>query len=161
MRLYIMRHGEAVPPSLKPFPGADASRELTDCGHAEAEHAAEWLASQQSTIDLAIVSPFVRAQQTFEHVSARIPIEVTEVSTEVTPEGDAYDFAGALLARLQLEPAESVLVVSHMPFVCYLVNYLDSAIQAPLFPTAGIAVLELEPLAMSGALKSFYRSTDD
>lgn len=161
MKIYIMRHGEAEPPVMRPYPGADAKRVLTDCGHAEAETAAEWLKTQEKGIDLAIVSPYSRARQTYDHVADSFPIEVTEVSTEVTPDGDPDDFASALLARLQIEPAESVLIVSHMPFVCYLVNYLDCAVQAPLFPTAGVAVLDVEPLAMSGALKQFYKNSED
>lgn len=155
-----MRHGEAEPPMMRPYPGADANRVLTDCGHAEAETAAKWLQKHEKNIDLAIVSPYSRARQTYDHVAEHIPVEVTEISTEITPDGDPEAFAGALLARLQIEPAESVLVVSHMPFVCYLVHYLDCAVQAPLFPTAGIAVLDVEPLAMSGALKSFYKNQD-
>lgn len=157
MKLYIMRHGEAVAPSVGMGKlGADAERVLTPAGHAEAEHAAEWLKSQHENIDLAIVSPYIRAQQTFEHVAERIAVEVTETSPEVTPDADPELFAGALLARLQVEPAETVLIVSHMPFVCYLVSYLDNAIEPPLFPTAGIASLEVEPLAMLGKLKAFY-----
>ncbi|MCO4321754.1 phosphohistidine phosphatase SixA [Aliidiomarina quisquiliarum] len=162
MKLYVMRHGEAEPPRAGyGLPGADAARVLTSAGHAEAEKAAQWLSIQQPKIDLAIVSPYVRAQQTFKHVAHQLPIEVIEQSNEVMPESDPQLFAGALLARLQIEPAESILVVSHMPFVCYLVNYLDAGIQPPLFPTSGIAVLDLEPLAMSGKFKQFYRDTDD
>ena len=157
MKLYIMRHGEAVAPSVGMGKvGADAERELTAVGHAEAEDATQWLKAQHSTIDLALVSPYVRAQQTFQHVADSIHIEVTETSSEITPDSDPELFAGALLARLQVEPAETVLIVSHMPFVCYLVNYLDTAIEPPLFPTAGIASLEVEPLAMLGKLKAFY-----
>ncbi|HLV47783.1 MAG TPA: phosphohistidine phosphatase SixA [Aliidiomarina sp.] len=162
MKLYVMRHGEAEPPRAGyGIPGADAARVLTSAGHAEAEKAAQWISAQQQKIDLAIVSPYIRAQQTFQHVSHQIPIEVIEESSEITPESDAEMFAGALLARLQIEPAESVLVVSHMPFVCYLVSYLDTGIQPPLFPTSGIAVLDLEPLAMSGKLKTFYRESHE
>lgn len=162
MKLYIMRHGEAQPPGIGyARPGADAARSLTTAGHQEAEKAAHWLLAQEKKIDLAIVSPYARAQQTFQHISQRTAIEVIEQSHEVTPESDPELFAGALLARLQIEPAESILVVSHMPFICYLVSYLDTSIQPPLFPTAGIAVLDLQPLAMSGKLTAFYRGNNE
>ena len=106
-----------------------------------------------SKIDLVIVSPYVRAQQTYAEVAKLICAEVVEVSAEITPESDPEMFASALLARLQIEPAETVLLVSHMPFVCYLTSYLDQRVQPPLFPTAGIAVIDVEPLAMEGVLQ--------
>lgn len=159
MKLFIMRHGEAAPQQASALLGgahyaSDEARELTDLGRDEVLASANWLKSNYPTLDLAISSPLVRAEQTLDIVADHIPIEVREVSDEVTPSSDPEAFASALLARLQVEPAETVLVVSHMPFVCYLVSYLDNKVQAPLFPTAGIAVLDIEPLAMAGDLQS-------
>ncbi|RUO21951.1 phosphohistidine phosphatase SixA [Aliidiomarina haloalkalitolerans] len=151
MKLYVMRHGEACSPTLcAGVVQPDQERELTAHGHEEAKTAGEWLASQVEKIDLVIVSPYVRAQQTWHEVAQHVAAEVIETSSEITPEGDAELFASSLLARLQIEPAEHVLLVSHMPFVCYLTAYLDRTVQPPLFPTAGIAQLDLEPLAMQG-----------
>ncbi|MFU8784721.1 phosphohistidine phosphatase SixA [Aliidiomarina sp.] len=154
MKLFVMRHGEARAPemhlgSVEP----DADRELTERGREEAIAAGKWLAEQTAKIDLVIVSPYVRAQQTYAEVAKLVGAQEVEVSVEITPEGDPELFASALLARLQIEPAESVLLVSHMPFVCYLTSYLDQRVQPPLFPTAGIAVIEVEPLAMEGCLQ--------
>jgi len=146
MKLLIMRHGEAVIASG----GKDADRPLTANGIAEVRTNAEWLRKQFGAVDLAIVSPYVRAQQTFSEVKDIVPVEVTETSDEVTPASQADVFASALLARLQIEPAETVLIVSHMPFVCYLLGYLDSTIQPPIFHTGGIAEVDVEPLAMAG-----------
>ncbi|EGN76441.1 phosphohistidine phosphatase SixA [Idiomarina sp. A28L] len=154
MKVFVMRHGEAKAPTMqlgKVEP--DASRELTERGHEEALVAAKWLAEQTPKIDLVIVSPYVRAQQTYAEVAKLVGAEVVEVSTDITPEGDPEMFASALMARLQIEPAETVLLVSHMPFVCYLTSYLDQRVQPPLFPTAGIAVIDVEPLAMEGILQ--------
>lgn len=151
MKLYVMRHGEACSPTLcAGVLQADHERELTAHGHQEATTAGEWLAEHAPKLDLVIVSPYVRAQQTWQEVAHHVTAEVIETSTEITPDGDAEAFASALLARLQIEPAEHVLLVSHMPFVCYLTSYLDRSVQPPLFPTAGIAQLDLEPLAMQG-----------
>ena len=159
MKLLIMRHGEAAPLQASSLIGgahyaSDESRELTTIGRDEVTASTSWLKSQYSNLDLAISSPLIRAEQTLDIVAQQIPIEVREVSTEVTPTSDPEAFASALLARLQVEPAETVLVVSHMPFVCYLVSYLDHKVQAPLFPTAGVAVIDVEPLAMAGYLLS-------
>lgn len=159
MKLFIMRHGEAASQQASALLGgasysSDEARELTPMGRSEVESSATWLKSHYPKLDLAISSPLVRAEQTMDIVAEHIPIELREVSDEVTPSSDPEAFASALLARLQVEPAETVLVVSHMPFVCYLVSYLDHKVQAPLFPTAGIAVLDIEPLAMAGDLQS-------
>lgn len=159
MKLFIMRHGEAAPQQASALLGgvsysSDEARELTNFGEDEVRASAQWLCEHYPQLDLAIASPLVRAQQTLDIVAREIPIEQRETSDEVTPSSDPEAFASALLARLQVEPAETVLVVSHMPFVCYLVSYLDQKVQAPLFPTAGIAVLDIEPLAMRGDLQS-------
>ncbi|MCC5880939.1 MAG: phosphohistidine phosphatase SixA [Idiomarina sp.] len=159
MKLFIMRHGEAAPQQASALLGGasyatDEARELTSLGREEVVASAQWLKAHYPKLDLAISSPLVRAEQTMDLVAKEIPIESREISAEVTPSSDPESFASALLARLQVEPAETVLVVSHMPFVCYLVSYLDHKVQAPLFPTAGIAVLEIEPLAMAGDLQS-------
>lgn len=159
MKLFIMRHGEAAPQQASGVlggnhGGSDATRELTANGQHEVLRSAQWLQTHYPKIDLAIHSPLVRARQTMDLVAQEVAIEVREVSPEITPSSDAETFASALLARLQLEPAETVLLVSHMPFVSHLVGYLDNKVQGPIFPTAGIAVLEIEPLTMAGHLES-------
>lgn len=164
MKLFIMRHGEAVPQLSTLLDGnsyaSDEVRELTATGRDEVLKSAQWLHTHYPKLDLAIHSPLVRARQTMDLVSKEVAIEVREVSPEVTPSSDPEAFASALLARLQVEPAETVLLVSHMPFVSYLVGYLDNKVEAPLFPTAGIAVMEIEPLAMAGNLESLIKPTE-
>lgn len=152
MKIFIMRHGDAVaPPRTSALHSADAARQLSTKGQREvASSIATLAASYGGVIDLAIASPLIRAQQTLDLAAAHLSIEQRETSAEITPEADAELFASGLLARLQIEPAESVLVVSHMPFVSLLVEYLDRAGQVLSFPTAGIVVLDIEPLAMSG-----------
>lgn len=159
MKLFVMRHGEAAPQQASKILGGqtyetDAERELTARGEREVKASTQWLRAHYAQVDLAITSPLVRAKQTLDIVQAELPLKQVEISAEVTPSSDPEAFACALLARLQIEPAETVLVVSHMPFVCYLVSYLDAKVQAPLFPTAGIAVLEVDPLEMAGRLRS-------
>ncbi|WP_194755921.1 phosphohistidine phosphatase SixA [Aliidiomarina indica] len=160
MKLFVMRHGDALPSKFEHGKlQADEARELSAMGREEVVRVTEWLQHNYPKIDLVIVSPYIRALQTWQQVEAEIAAEVVEISSEVTPESDPEAFAGALLARLQIEPAETVLVVSHMPFVCYLVSYLDTSVQPPLFPTAGIAVIDVEPLAMLGRLESLQAPT--
>lgn len=155
MKLFIMRHGDAVAPQWDgaDLHLADAARQLSATGQDEVERSIRQLINDYGqAIDLAIASPLIRAQQTLDIAAAKLAIEQRETSADITPNSDPQAFASALLARLQIEPAQSVLVVSHMPFVSNLVGYLDSKVDAPLFPTAGIAVLDIEPLAMAGNL---------
>lgn len=151
-----------MPAALKHgFLQPDATRELSERGRLEVSRSAQWLTTQLKQIDWVIVSPYVRAQQSWELVAQYLSAEVIEVSEDIIPEANPSAFAGALMARLQIEPAASVLIVSHMPFVCYLVDYLDASVEAPLFPTAGIAEIELEPLLMSGTFIALHAPQSD
>lgn len=63
MKIYIMRHGEA-----QQFAPSDAQRALTDRGRHESEAVARACANQRGVkgFDLVLVSPYLRAQQTWE-----------------------------------------------------------------------------------------------
>ena len=52
--------------------------------------------------------------------------------------------------RIQQHGYESVVLVSHMPLVSYLVHELDASVQPPIFPTAGIAVVDFSPETLRG-----------
>ena len=65
--LFIMRHGEAE--SLRVD---DKSRQLTEFGRAQVSVTANWLIDnycENRQVDLALVSPYRRARQTFDMLS--------------------------------------------------------------------------------------------
>lgn len=159
MKLYVMRHGEAVPPQVGfARPGTDAARVLTPQGHQDAIQASLWIARRQKLIDLALVSPYQRAQETFYHVQQQVQVDQIESCAEITPVGQAEFFISELMARVEQENVQSVLLVSHMPFVSYVVAFLDSSLAPPLFPTSGIACLEVDAHQLRGQLTEFYRN---
>lgn len=153
--LFIMRHGEAEEFSQTRLQ-QDHERALTARGQQQAQAVGHFLSHKIKTLDWAIVSPYVRAQETFAAINQQLAVEVIEQSEAVTPMGQAATFGSELLARLQIEPAESVLVVAHMPFVGRLLAYLAPGELAPMFTPAGVAHVKLSPLAMQGQLIAYY-----
>ncbi|GAA0350256.1 phosphohistidine phosphatase SixA [Bowmanella denitrificans] len=141
MQIFVMRHGEAESRFVE-----DASRNLTDYGVAEAKGSGGWLKEVAGHIDLVLVSPYARAIQTLDAVKTMLPVEVTEICNDVTPNGQAEHFHAYLQALLASRPTvQRVLIVSHMPFVSALVDELSGHFYSMLFATAGIAVLDYEP----------------
>ncbi|RUO58587.1 phosphohistidine phosphatase SixA [Pseudidiomarina insulisalsae] len=147
VKLYVMRHGEAMPAqALK----GDAIRPLSGFGEQEVLMNAQWLKSylaQQGSqqLDWLLVSPLVRARQTATILTSQVPAREQQTSHDITPEGRAAVFADWLLTELQRRgpKVKQVAVVSHMPFVSYLMAELDPQVEPMLFPTAGIAELTL------------------
>ncbi len=148
MQVYIMRHGEAVTESL-----TDAERPLTQCGKAESEQMATWLALQHPQPSLFLVSPYVRAQQTYQILSETLKLETTKLTTlsELTPAGDASVVADYLHA-LAMEGVQEVMIVAHLPLVGYLVSALCPDEMPPMFSTAGIARIDYDETHRRGLL---------
>ncbi|WP_413701673.1 phosphohistidine phosphatase SixA [Psychromonas sp. KJ10-10] len=63
MQIYIMRHGQA-----EMMANSDSERALTALGREESEMMASSLANQKVSFDAVMVSPYLRAQQTWESV---------------------------------------------------------------------------------------------
>lgn len=136
MKVYIMRHGEAGYSA-----SSDASRSLTAKGNEQCALIARWFNEQQITFDLAFVSPYVRAQQTFALVANLVPVQQVQTDELLTPGGYANLFANQL--NILPNTIHSVLVVSHLPLVGYLVNELCSNVGSPMFSTAEVACVSL------------------
>ncbi|PSW18827.1 phosphohistidine phosphatase SixA [Photobacterium sanctipauli] len=142
MRIYIMRHGEA-----HNFAPSDAERPLTPRGEALSSQMAVQLASQLgSDLDMVWVSPYLRAQQTWQSMAGHLP-EPKRLMTldDITPYGDADSVAAYIKAVVSLERPETLLVVSHLPLVGYLTAELVAGLQPPMFITSSIAAIEYDP----------------
>ncbi|GLX77536.1 phosphohistidine phosphatase [Thalassotalea insulae] len=145
MQLYVMRHGNAVPSGQ-----SDAKRPLTQLGEQEAALMANWLHQQDICFEHIFVSPFCRAQQTANIVAQHFhETIVSETLSFITPSGNAKGFHD-YLDGTQL--SGNVLVVSHMPFVSYLVSELTAGQASPIFQTAAIAHIHYDRDKMSGDL---------
>lgn len=138
MNIFVMRHGQAAPEA-----SSDALRPLTEQGKEEVSLMARWLAPQVKQFDLVLVSPYVRAQQTWQQVAKDIPARQIETCAELTPNCDADLTASLILAYAESHPKGNVLVISHMPMVGYLVESLCQGMMAPIFVTSGIANITL------------------
>lgn len=133
-----MRHGEAALEAA-----SDAVRPLTLCGRDESRQMAAWLNTKSVDIERVLVSPYLRAEQTLATVREALALpEGEEVLPELTPGGNAEQ-VGSYLQALAMQGVSSVLIVSHLPLVGYLVAELCPGECPPMFATSAIANVDL------------------
>jgi phosphohistidine phosphatase len=139
MQIYIMRHGQA-----EMMANSDSERALTSLGRSESEKMASNLAKQGIKFDAVIVSPYLRAQQTWASVRPFFP-ELSNVQTikSLTPSGSARTSVNEILA-LQATGVKTLLIVSHLPLVGYIVGELAPAAGVPAFATSSVGHVELD-----------------
>lgn len=118
MKLYFMRHGEAV--DVAP---TDHDRELTERGVERTEKAAQGLAKLKLKPEAIFASPRVRAQQTATIVAQALGRNVT------TSEDVNFDFNVKAVHRLieSMEDEAEVMFVGHNPSMSVVVNQLTGA----------------------------------
>jgi phosphohistidine phosphatase len=144
MKLWVLRHGEAVPYGSTPH---DSERELTASGRKEVLRAAANLMGQPLTAIYA--SPYMRAQQTAQLVKEALGFEPDIRTVEwLTPDIDPDRVTD------QLKSVSNVLLVSHNPLVGHLVSYLQHGAGHPpeKLSTASLAELENNELLI-GSMK--------
>ncbi|MGO2355200.1 MAG: phosphohistidine phosphatase SixA [Marinomonas foliarum] len=116
-RLYVLRHGNAQPYGYD----LDERRELTELGVAEVKMAALAFKSRAETLDVVLVSPYVRAQQTAKVFLSSLDVSVEQQNCPlITPDGRCMDVA----LWLNEQPYESILLVTHQPFAHQFVDFL-------------------------------------
>jgi phosphohistidine phosphatase len=139
LHIYIMRHGEA-----EMLAHSDSERALTGLGRLESELMASYLAHQNISFDAVLVSPYLRAQQTWQSVFPFFSA-VTNVQTLpfLTPGGSARKSVNEILA-LQATGVQKLLIVSHLPLVGYIVGELVPEAGVPVFSTSSVGIVELD-----------------
>ncbi|MBU2871254.1 phosphohistidine phosphatase SixA [Colwellia sp. E2M01] len=161
MQLYIMRHGEAK--QFNPQINCqDSELALTEHGKQEAKIMADWFAKMKIKPKQVFVSPYLRAQQTCDLVTADMQTAITTLDF-ITPLDEAqpiHDFIDGWLteyiskADKNVTIAEdSLLIISHMPLVSFLVAELTQSNDAPIFATAGVAHIDYDIDKMQGTLQ--------
>ncbi|CAI0700565.1 Phosphohistidine phosphatase sixA [Serratia entomophila] len=104
---------------------------------------AAWLNTKSLDIERVLVSPYLRAEQTLATVREALTLPAgEEVLPELTPGGDA-GHVGSYLQALAMQGVSSVLIVSHLPLVGYLVAELCPGECPPMFATSAIANVDL------------------
>ncbi len=139
MQVFIMRHGDAALDVA-----SDPVRPLTHRGCDQSRQMAGWLECYSSEIERVLVSPYLRAGQTLAIVSEilTLPPEA-ETLPELAPEGDPQWIVRYLQA-LAAEGVKSVMLISHLPLVGYLVAELCPQEPPPMFATSAIACVDYD-----------------
>lgn len=142
-----MRHGEA-----EFYREPDATRALTPYGISQCERVGKWLTQNKSlvSIDLALVSPYLRTQQSLKAVNRHIPIKKQMVIDDITPMGNPARCADLLHGfanaedNIEEKSPTSVLVVTHMPLVSLLADRICVEFDARIFETADTLICEYD-----------------
>ena len=116
MKLYLMRHGDAVDGF------DDVARPLSAQGLLEAENAGRFLARIREVPDAVCHSPLLRSRQTAEAVARVLALrDALRECAGIAPDDDPEYFAREPLSFGQ---RDGVLVVTHQPFVSELASLL-------------------------------------
>ena len=100
------------------------------------------LQQQMPHLDRVLVSPYLRAQQTWQTVRELFGEVRVDVLDELVPHGHSAPVADYLRA-LEGE-VENLLVISHLPLVGYLVADLCPVQLPPMFVTSAMVAVELQ-----------------
>ncbi|QDF67519.1 phosphohistidine phosphatase SixA [Shewanella sp. SNU WT4] len=138
MQLFLMRHGEASFNASR-----DKERTLTDTGRYETRSMVKCLQVDNTRFDLVLVSPYLRAQQSWDEIRELIPAPRHCIElNDLTPDANPSYAADVILAYAEQYKADKVLVISHMPLLGYLVSELVAGHEPPLFATSAVALLD-------------------
>lgn len=135
-RLVALRHGKAGDAPGRP----DVERPLTGRGRADSRAAGAWIAERVGSVDLVVVSPALRAEETAGQA-------VPELAQEPQEQVDDRVYANTLrdlLALVRGLPPDvgTVLVVGHNPGLSALVSELTG--EPTDLSTAQVAVVDWE-----------------
>ena len=136
MRVYIVRHGDAVHP-----PGG-GERELTPRGESEAAAAGHLLAAEG--FDYLLYSPKLRTRQTALHIVDAVGDVGSREEGSLLPPSSGHEVATAIDAV----GVDALVLVSHLPLVAQLVGWFVHGdtrdYPLPGFPPAAIVALDME-----------------
>ncbi len=144
MNILIIRHGEA-----HSHADSDFQRELTARGVKEVTSAGECLRSQSLRSEYeksgyVWVSPYIRAQQTADHLlsAANLTTVPREESDAITPDCSPED----VVDKIQQSKMTNLILISHQPLVSALVGLLVSSqvFSGPPMSPGSMALLETD-----------------
>ncbi|MDP8032680.1 phosphohistidine phosphatase SixA [Pasteurella atlantica] len=147
MNIWIMRHGEAAFNATM-----DNQRSLTEYGKTTTFQQGQWLAKrliiQNDQLDHILVSPYLRAQQTWQEVQKGFQAVTsdqlfTNVETwnGITPAGHPQTVLDYMRV-LRENNVKNLLIVSHLPLVYELVSTLTQHQSSVHFYPAVIAEID-------------------
>jgi phosphohistidine phosphatase len=142
-RLYILRHGLAVPHGTEGF--ADDQRPLTEKGERRVRQVARGLRRIGLKVDRIVTSPLPRAARTAEIVADLLDVAyLLEESEALVPMAGAGSIRDWLAGR----PESRIMIVGHNPNLSELLTLLLTGRPGPVLcdlRKAGIAALRDDP----------------
>lgn len=136
--LVVVRHAKSDWSGDEP----DRDRPLARRGLRQMPESAAWIAAHHPDVDLAVVSPARRAQQTWEIVAEAL---APDAAPEMVTDERVYAASGPellALVRALPEAATTVVLVGHNPGLEELVADLTGA--GVELPTSAVAVVEVD-----------------
>jgi len=167
MILIIMRHGEAGD-----FSNPDHLRPLTASGKKQCQQAGVLLANslkkyiskqnissdEAPSIDIALVSPFLRTQQSYRAVASGIKVNDMITIDAITPMGNAQQSADLIHGYATDTPApKSMLVVTHLPLVSLLADKICPEFNAKIFEPADTLIIDYNTSTGRGEQLAYYQ----
>jgi len=132
MKIALVRHGDA------PYHIIDSQRQLSKKGQLEAHKTALYLKEIKFAPQKILHSGLDRARDTAEIIREELNFRrPCEVSPELKPESNPDIWEHNLMGWPE---EENLLIISHMPFLPFLLEQLTGKRKA--FPTAGCVILE-------------------
>lgn len=129
MRIYLVRHGDAVPEERA---GSDRDRWLSERGRENARELARSLRAHAIEVDAILASPLPRAVQTAELIAQGLGFEGAIATRRCLEPSGAPGVAAAEIAAA----GARVLVVSHEPVISALGAHLLGLVYMSPFRTA-------------------------
>ena len=118
---------------------ADAARPLAERGRRQAPDAGRWLAANIDSIDLAVVSPAIRARSTWDLVSAELDLPPRTRIDDRVYAASCDELLNVV--RDLSDVLETVVLVGHNPGLEDLASLLTGE-RAPM-PTSALAVITM------------------
>lgn len=138
MQLYFMRHGDALWDTY-----VDEQRNLSTIGHQQIQDMSDWLSQQIAGFDLVLISPYLRVNQTWLEVEPYFTKpKHFFVIDDLTPSTEPKFAKEVILAYTEQYQANSVLIISHMPLLSYLVAEFVVGEEPPLFSPSSLCLVE-------------------
>ena len=138
MRLYIVRHGEALNQG-------GSERSLTPRGEADIDKAGRLLAEQ--SVDGVLYSPKLRTRQTAARILDAVGDVPAEPESSLLPPSSWRRIAEVVQAAAD-SGANRLVLVSHLPLVAELVGWFSNGdpgdYRLPGFPSGGIVTLDMD-----------------
>jgi len=134
-----MRHGEAGH-----IANSDEERHLTVRGRLESLAVVKDAFEQEVNVDKVLISPYIRAQETWEEISSYVHCSDVESCHDITPYGQPETVFDYVMALIEAESPQSIFIVSHLPLVGYMTSEFVSDIAPPMFPTSGLVCIDFD-----------------